>query len=105
MVYNKYISPGENNVERPIMSKDDQTPGLEKIEGTLASSPRKVLTVTIHEGDDEAVAQDKALAEHVARHPEDAGHTVKDFGWIVWEIVHPKFIIGADGCVRWPTVH
>jgi hypothetical protein len=31
---------------------------------------------------------EKALAEHVASHPEDAGRTVKDFRWIVWEIVH-----------------
>ncbi|HJZ32687.1 MAG TPA: hypothetical protein VKF35_16335 [Hyphomicrobiaceae bacterium] len=31
--------------------------------------------------------QEKALAEHVARHPEDAGRTVKDFGWIVQTIV------------------
>jgi hypothetical protein len=33
--------------------------------------------------------QEKALAEHVARHPEDAGRTVKDFRWIVREIVRP----------------
>src|SRR5436190_1306302 len=30
---------------------------------------------------------EKALAEHVACHPEDAGRTVKDFGWIAHEIV------------------
>ena len=30
---------------------------------------------------------EKALAEHVACHPEDAGRTVRDFRWIVWEIV------------------
>ena len=30
---------------------------------------------------------EKALAEHVACHPEDAGRTVKDFNWIEWEIV------------------
>ena len=46
--------------------------------------------------------KEKALAEHVARHPEDVGRTVKDFDWIQWVIVHPKFIIGADGRVRWP---
>jgi hypothetical protein len=45
----------------------------------------------------------KALAKHVACHPEDVGRTVKDFDWIVWIIVHhPKFTIGADGRVRWP---
>ena len=31
--------------------------------------------------------QEKVVAEHVARHPEDAGRTVKDFFWILWEIV------------------
>jgi hypothetical protein len=30
---------------------------------------------------------EKALAEHVARHPEDVGRTVKDFNWIMHEIV------------------
>jgi len=31
---------------------------------------------------DEAAAMEKALAEHVARHPEDVGRTVEDFNWI-----------------------
>jgi hypothetical protein len=31
----------------------------------------------------------KALAEHVARHPEDAGRTVDDFKWIAHVIVRP----------------
>ena len=45
----------------------------------------------VHEGDDEAAAMEKALAEHVASHPEDAGRTVRDFRWIVWLIVrHPQ---------------
>src|SRR5258706_5366206 len=77
---------------------------LEKTEARLVPPPRKCLQVIIHEGeDDEAEAMAKALAEHVARHPEDVGRTVEDFNWIVWEIVHPKFIIGADGRVRWPA--
>ena len=33
--------------------------------------------------------QEKALAEHVARHPEDVGLTVEDFNWIVRIIVRP----------------
>ena len=34
---------------------------------------------------------EKALAEHVASHPEDAGRTVRDFRWIVHLIVrHPR---------------
>jgi hypothetical protein len=50
------------------------------------------LQVIIHEEDAEAVVKEKkekALAEHVARHPEDAGRTVKDFKWIVHVIVSP----------------
>ena len=76
---------------------------LEKIEARLVPPPRKGLCITINEGDDEAAAKEKALAEHVACHPEDVGRTVEDFNWIEWVIVHPKFIIGADGRVRWPA--
>src|SRR6266478_2081498 len=61
---------------------------LEKIEARLVPPPRPYLRIIIHEGDDEAAAMEKALAEHVACHPEDAGRTVKDFKWIVREIVH-----------------
>ena len=32
-------------------------------------------------------AKEKALAEHVARHPEDVGRTVEDFKWIMHVIV------------------
>jgi hypothetical protein len=60
---------------------------LAKVEAALVPPPRKWLRVIIHEGDDEAEAKEKALAEHVACHPEDAGRTVKDFRWIVQEIV------------------
>ena len=69
---------------------------LAKVEATLVPPPRKWLQVIIHERGDEAEAKEKALAEakekalaeHVARHPEDVGRTVKDFNWIVHEIVH-----------------
>jgi hypothetical protein len=74
---------------------------LEKIEAALVPPPRPCLSIIIDEADDQAGAMEKALAEHVACHPEDVGRTVKDFRWIVREIVHPKFIIGADGRVRW----
>jgi len=60
---------------------------LEKIEAALVPPPRPCLSIITHEGDDAAAAMEKALAEHVACHPEDAGRTVKDFNWIVWEIV------------------
>ena len=54
---------------------------LEKIEAKLVPPERKCLCAIIHEGDDEAEAKEKALAEHVARHPEDVGRTVEDFNW------------------------
>src|SRR5262249_42892983 len=63
---------------------------LAKVEAALVPPPRKVLRVIIDDGDDEAEVKEKkekALAEHIAAHPEDAGRTVKDFNWIVWEIV------------------
>src|SRR5215472_15428966 len=60
---------------------------LEKIEAKLVPPERKCLCAIIHEGDDEAEAKGKALAEHVARHPEDVGRTVADFNWILDEIV------------------
>src|SRR6516162_3904416 len=67
---------------------------LEKIEAKLVPPERKCLCAIIHEGDAEAVVKEKkekALAEHVARHPEDAGRTVRDFRWIVRLIVrHPQ---------------
>jgi hypothetical protein len=63
---------------------------LEKIEAKLVPPERKWLRVIIDDTDDEAVQKEKkekALAEHVASHPEDAGRTVQDFNWIVREIV------------------
>jgi hypothetical protein len=63
---------------------------LEKIEAKLVPPERKWLQVIVHEGkDDEAVVKEKALAEHIAAHPEDAGLTVRDFNWIVRVIVRP----------------
>src|SRR6516225_8965177 len=60
---------------------------LEKIEAKLVPPERKCLGAIIHEGDDEAEAKEKALAEHVARHPEDVGRTVEDFNWVLNVIV------------------
>jgi hypothetical protein len=65
---------------------------LAKVEAELVPPPRRWLQVIINEGDDEAGAKEKkekALAEHVARHPEDVGRTVDDFDWIVRTIVRP----------------
>ena len=46
-----------------------------KVEATLAPPPRGWLLVTIDDGDDEAEAKEKALAEHVASHPESVRAT------------------------------
>src|SRR5262245_16786786 len=45
------------------------------------------LQVIIHEGDNEAEAMEKALAEHVALYPGDAGRKVEDFKWIISEVI------------------
>jgi len=83
---------------------------LSNVEARLVSPQRKVLQVIVYEAvkdrervfaeefpgrslegiywsDDLPVAQAKALAEHIAAHPEDAGRTIADFKWIVREIV------------------
>jgi hypothetical protein len=65
---------------------------LAKVEATLAPLPREWLQVIIDDGDDEAETKEKkekALAEHVAGHPEDVGLTVEDFNWILVTIVRP----------------
>ena len=51
---------------------------------------RKCLWAHADDTDDEAVVkekQEKALAEHIAAHPEDAGLTVRDFKWVLWVAV------------------
>jgi hypothetical protein len=73
---------------KPSVSRIERM--LEKIEARLVPPPRKCLSAIVH-GDDEAEAKEKALAGHVARHPEDVGRTVEDFNWILHEIV------------RWPV--
>jgi hypothetical protein len=70
---------------KPSASRIDRM--LAKIEVALVPPPRKWLRVIIDDGDDEAKAKEKALAEHVARHPEDVGRTVEDFKWIMRVIV------------------
>jgi hypothetical protein len=46
---------------------------------------KRVVVRAIVDGDEEAM--DKALAEHIAAHPEDAGRTVEDFNWILRTII------------------
>ena len=61
---------------------------LAKVEAALVPPPRPCLVIITHQGDDKGALMEKALAEHVAHHPEDAGRAVKDFDWIEWEIDH-----------------
>jgi hypothetical protein len=59
---------------------------LTKIEAKVAPPSRVRLSVMVDDTDDEAERkkkQEKALAEHVARHPEDAGRKVEDFDWVL----------------------
>jgi hypothetical protein len=77
------MKPSASRIERRLAK------ALAKVEGTLAPPPPEWLLVTIDDGDDEAEAKEKALAEHVARHPEDVGRTVEDFNWILQVIVRP----------------
>jgi hypothetical protein len=79
---------------------------LDGVEARIVPPQRKVLRVIVYDAvkdkekalakfpdiiakytDDLAAAQQKALAEHIAVHPEDAGLTVADFRWVVSEIV------------------
>jgi hypothetical protein len=57
-----------------------------------ARYPQNVAGKTVDDlnwSDDLVGAQEKALAEHIAAHPEHAGYTVKDFSWIIHQIVSP----------------
>jgi hypothetical protein len=67
---------------------------LEKLEAALVPPERKCLQVIIDGDDEVAVTKKKkeAVAEHVARHPEDAGLTVDDFDWIERTLVRPRVL-------------
>jgi hypothetical protein len=59
-----------------------------------ACYPQNVAGKTVDDldwSDDLVGAQEKALAEHIAAHPEHAGLTIEDFRWIVREIVSPNY--------------
>ena len=63
---------------------------LEAAVDALPSRCKRVLRAIVHGGAEaEAEAMEKALAEHIAAHPEDAGRTVEDFNWILRMIVGP----------------
>jgi hypothetical protein len=70
---------------------------LAKVEAALVPPERKCLRVIIDGEDDVAKAKKKetVLAEHLTRHPEDAGRTVEDFNWIERTLVRPRVL--TDG--------
>jgi len=51
---------------------------------------RRICLRAIVDSDDEAGAMAKALAEHIAFNPRDAGLTVDDFDWILRTIIDPR---------------
>jgi len=59
--------------------------------------PKSCQAPDIDDIDDEATVKkkkEKALVEHVARHPEDVGRKVEDFNWIMHEIVRLRTSTG-----------
>src|SRR5262245_51241035 len=86
---------------------------LTDIEARLVPPPRKWLRVIVHEGDEDepkaepkalAEAKEKALAEHIVAHPEDAGRTVEDFNWIECLILSPSRCPGETRFGKWGAV-
>ena len=71
-----------------------------------ARYPQNVAGKTVDDlnwSDDLVGAKEKALAEHIAAHPEHAGLTVEDFAWTILEIVSPKWRL-ENGRAVFPTI-
>lgn len=69
---------------------------------------KKCLQVITHEGDDEGVVQEKmekALAEHVARHPKDIGLALADFSWTLCEIVDTPRVVTPQEAAHWHEIY
>jgi hypothetical protein len=86
------VKPSASRIKRMLEKIEALAPQPQKWPGP----PGRLLHTIVHEGDDEAEtearqkeAQEKALAEHIAAHPEDAGSTVKDFFWVIRVILRP----------------
>jgi hypothetical protein len=79
----------------------------EKVFAEMAARyPQNVAGKTVDDfnwSDDLVGAQEKVVAEHIAVHPEHAGCTVKDFAWIIREIVSPKWRL-ENGRAVFPTI-
>ena len=115
------LKPTVSRIERLLAKIEDAVPaGAETMLGVIvhelregesrekafaelaARYPQNVAGKTVDDlnwSDDLVGAQEKALAEHIAAHPEDAGRTVADFGWIIQEIVSPNWRLENDRAV------
>jgi hypothetical protein len=78
---------------------------LEKIEAAVNALPsqrKRVLKAIVDDTDAEAVVkekQEKVLAEHIARHPEDVGRTIADFDWIL-NVIMRQWELQKDRCAH-----
>ena len=62
---------------------------IDELDAKINRKRRIVLRAIVDEGN-EAEAMARALAEHIASNPGDAGLTVDDFDWILWTIIDPR---------------
>jgi len=69
---------------------------LAQIETAIAAlrPHRKVLRVIVDQGEEAEEKMQAALAEHLSRHPEDAGRAVSDFDWIT------RLVVPDPRCAR-----
>jgi hypothetical protein len=62
---------------------------VEELDAKINRKRRIVLRAIVDDGN-EAEAMAKALAEHIAWNPGDAGLTVNDLDWILRTIIDPR---------------
>jgi hypothetical protein len=72
---------------RPALSRSAGCVKTTTLEALVARSGLAAIAFVTKRA--EAKEKEKALAEHVARHPEDVGRTVEGFNWVLWTIVRP----------------
>jgi hypothetical protein len=62
---------------------------IDELEAKIGHKRRICLRAIVDDGN-EAEAMAKALAEHIASNPRDAGLTVDDLDWILRTIIDPR---------------
>jgi hypothetical protein len=83
----RLVSPSRRVLQVKVYEARDKEKALAEVAARYPDAFAGRTVEDINWSDDLAAAQAKALAEHIAAHPEDAGRTVKDFRWVVHEIV------------------